>query len=268
LCFPFFLAHTLWAQNPLKEIEQQQQQLFEKVAPSVVFVSNGHGFGSGFFINDEGLILTNQHVIGNSKKLTVVLHDGRKVAASFVEKASDNVDLALIKVDLGKVTPLDIYSRKLIKVGSWVGSIGHGEGGIWTFNTGMISNIYPNGNSRPVFQTQIPLNPGNSGGPIFNRDGDVVGIVTSGLIDSNNINFGIRIDHAVRYLEAIAKNGSNLTIKAPAGVPIFVNGQMAGKGPKIVIDAKNSDYIVFAVIKGKMKKVEFTYPNKKIIELK
>jgi S1-C subfamily serine protease len=132
----------------------------------------------------------------------------------------------------------------------------------------MISNIYPDGNERPVFQTQIPLNPGNSGGPIFNYNGEVVGIVTSGITNSNSINFGIRIEYTIRYLETLAKNFGYIIVKAPEGVPVFIDGKVKGKGPLVAIPGIKKKYEVFAVIDGKMVKKAFSYPDENIVELK
>lgn len=146
--------------------------------------------GSGFFVEPR-LILTNAHVVKGREKVDVVLHDGRRVEGMVVERAVDDVDLALIEIATeGK--PLELDAKGELQVGTWVASVGHGMGGVWSYTTGMISNIYPNGAERPVFQTQIPLNPGASGGPIFDRRGMVLGIVMSGIEDSNSINFAIR----------------------------------------------------------------------------
>jgi len=131
----------------------------------------------------------------------------------------------------------------------------------------MVSNIYPSGAERPVFQTQMPLNPGSSGGPILDRRGRVVGIVTAGITGSNSINFGIRMDVAIKNLEKLTSLGDYLIIKAPEGVPVFVDGKMLGTGPRIIITAVPKHYEVFAVIKGKMKKIKIKYPTTKVVEL-
>jgi len=153
-------------------------------------------------------------------------------------------------------------------VGSWVGSIGHGRGAIWTFNTGMISNIYPDGAERPVFQTQIPLNPGNSGGPIFDRRGQVLGIVTAGIHDASSINFGIGMEVARRSLKKLGAICDCLVVLAPAGVPVFVDGAMAGTGPRVVVPVSEKTHEVFAVILGQMKKAKVKFPQTREVELK
>jgi S1-C subfamily serine protease len=148
-----------------------------------------------------------------------------------------------------------------------VASIGHGLGGIWTFTTGMVSNIYPDRGERPVFQTQIPLNPGNSGGPVLDRRGRVVGVVTAGIRDSNSINFAIRSDVAVRKLAKLQASCECLVILAPPDVPVFVDGELAGKRPRVAVPADARAYEVFAVVAGQMRKRIATFPKGREVDL-
>lgn len=262
------LAVPAFAEDPLLAVEKRQQELFDKIAPSVVFISAGDGFGSGFFVDKNGLVLTSAHVVQKATKVNVVLTDGRKLVGEVVERGAENVDVALVQVPAQGTPALSLDGDAELRVGSWVGSIGHGRGGIWTFNTGMVSNIYPDGSARPVFQTQIPLNPGSSGGPVFDRQGRVAGIVTAGIENSNSINFAIRIDVAQRKLERLAGACECFTILAPPSVAVFVDGAMAGTGPKIVVPAKPKSYEVFAVVAGKMKKVQVRFPEDRVVDLR
>jgi serine protease Do len=254
--------------DPIAQLESARQQLFEAIAPSVVFIGAGDGFGSGFFVSNDGLVLTNAHVVGKNEQVDVVLHDGRRLRGQVVERGLDNLDLALVSVPVTGVAPVPIGDSSALRVGTWVASIGHGRGGVWTFTDGMVSNIYPAGSERPVFQTQIPLNPGNSGGPILDRNRQVVGIVTAGLTDSNAINFAIPIDAALRALPRLSDLASCLVITAPAGVAVFVDGKMAGKGPRVVVPAQDRTYEIFAVIDGQMQRQRATYPRIRKVEFK
>ncbi|TDP62690.1 trypsin-like peptidase [Bradymonas sediminis] len=255
-------------EDPLAAAEAYQQQLFTRVAPSVIFIAQGGSFGSGFFINDTGLALTNKHVVGKAKSVTVVFQDGRKRQAKVVEVAGDAVDLALIQVDIKSSPALELSGFNDLRVGSWVGSVGHGSGGIWSFATGMVSNIYVSKEDRSLFQTQIPLNPGASGGPVFDRKGRVAGVVTSGILNTNSVNFAIRIDVAFDSLEKLSKDCDCLTIRAPKGVPIFVNGRAIGKGPRLRITPTAGSLEVFVVIGGKMQKKTISYPKTREITFK
>lgn len=264
------LAWTLPAQadeDPLAALERQQQALFDRVAPAVVFISNGKGFGSGFLVTQGGLVLTNAHVVDRQKVVDVVLQDGRKLKGTVIERAAEDIDLALVKVPITLAPTLPLGEAGDFRVGTWVASVGHGMGGVWTFTTGMISNIYPLGADRPVFQTQIPLNPGNSGGPIFDKTGRVLGIVTSGIENTNAINFAIRADVALHKLSKLAENCDCLVVTAPVGLPVFVNGKMVGQGPRVVVPASAGEYEVFAIIQGSMRRAKLTFPAQKTVDL-
>jgi S1-C subfamily serine protease len=256
-------------QDPLAQVELQQQRLFERVAPAVVFITNGKSFGSGFFVSSDGLILTNEHVVAGSESVRVVLHDGRKVTAKVLERGGDQVDVALLKAPLMDSPALPLSGLAEIRVGSWVGSVGHGRGAVWTFNSGMVSNIYPDGEKRPLFQTQIPLNPGSSGGPIFDRHGRTVGLVVAGIENASSLNFGIAMDLAILALPGLAKVAACLVINAPAGVPVFFDNKMVGVGPRVVVSTPSHEtHEVFAVIGGTMKRLSIDYPAQREVELK
>lgn len=254
-------ANVFAEDNPLAAMEAVEQQLFEGVAPSVVFISRGSSMGSGFFVTKDGLALTNAHVVGKAEQVKVVLHDGQKLTAEVVERAPNDIDLALIQVPVDSAAPLDLAGFDDLRVGSWVGSVGHGAGGVWTFTKGMVSNIYPAEKSRPIFQTQIPLNPGASGGPVFDRKGRVVGVVTAGIVDTNAVNFAIRAHVALTSLEKLADNCRCLTVEAPEGIPIFLNGKMIGKGPRVLVSISEGEHEVFSIIKGKKKTKTIEYPE-------
>lgn len=252
--------------DPIAGLEQRQQALFEKIAPSVVFLSQDGSFGSGFYVQSN-LVLTNAHVVEDGDRVDVVLHDGRRAIGTVVERAADKIDLALVEVsETGK--PLRLATQANLRVGTWVASVGHGMGGIWTFTTGMISNIYPQGHERPVFQTQIPLNPGASGGPVFDGSGKVLGVVTAGIEESNAINFAIRSDVATLKLERLATDCNCLVVLAPKAVNVFVDGKMRGVGPRVVVPAVKGTYHVFIVVGGKMKESKVKYPATRTVDLR
>ena len=252
--------------DPLARIEEAQQALFERLAPAVVFINTAEGFGSGFIVSHDGLVLTNAHVVGKQKTVDVVMHDGRRLSATVSHKAK-GVDLALVQLPLSKTTPIPLGDSDRLRVGAWVGAIGHGHGGIWTFNTGMVSNIYPVASDRPVFQTQIPLNPGASGGPIFDRTGAVMGVVTAGILDAEAINFGIKIDVALTVLKPLAARCDCLTVIGPAGAPLFVDGEMRGQGPRVVIPITRGTHEVLAVVNGERRLERIEFPKQREVKL-
>jgi S1-C subfamily serine protease len=265
------LASVLFTAAPesLPALESEQQRLFDRMAPSVVLIVTKDGAGSGFFVSNDGLILTNAHVVGTHNEVDVALHDGRHAKGTVVDRAAKSIDLALVQVPFSDTPAPALGSIADVRVGSWVGAIGHGEGMLWSFNTGMVSNIYREGAERPVFQTQIPLNPGNSGGPIFDLRGRVIGIVTSGIKSANAINFGIGMEVARKSLDRLASACDCVVIDAPDGVPVFVDGVMAGLGPRVVHPVReHKDLEVFAVVNGAMKKEKVRFPTTRAVSLK
>jgi serine protease Do len=255
--------------DPLETIERAEQALFSRVAPSVTFIADSRGVGSGFVVGADGLILTNAHVVGEARTVRVVLHDGRALVGKVLARAPDKLDLALVQVEARDLVPLELGGLADLKVGSFAASVGHGKGGIWTFNTGMVSNIYPAADTaRPVFQTQIPLNPGSSGGPVLDRFGRVVGVVTAGITDSNSINFAIKIDVAIASFPELAPAcGACIVFTAPSGVPVFLDGSMVGTGPKIVLEIGHGRHASFAVVRGVKRERFFSFPAIRSVDL-
>lgn len=249
------------------DVEVFHQSIFERVAPAVVFIKSNQRFGSGVFVSNSGLILTNAHVVGQADHVDVVLYDGKRLVGRVVERASDDIDLALVEVAIANAPTAEVNTESKLQVGNWVAAIGHGQGAVWTFNVGMVSNIYSSASEKPVFQTQIPLNPGNSGGPILDRKGTVVGIVTAGIKEANSINFGIDIGVALRSLQRLRSTCECLTVTAPEGVPVFVQDKNVGTG-RVVVPAKPGTYSVFAVVDGKMIRKSVVYPDVRAVELK
>ena len=272
-----FVSQANAQDDPLAAAEKHRQGLFNRLAPSVVYIRTKEGIGSGFFISADGAILTNAHVVGKFKTVTVVTFDGVKLTGTVIERAkleagragsgiTEGRDVALVKVDM-KSKPVEIASMKDLKIGSWVGAIGHSEGrALWSFTSGYVSNVYPQIEDNPFFQTQIPVLPGNSGGPIFDRRGRVVGIVTAG---SPSMNFAIPIEVATRRLKTVAQNCECISVNVPGKLPVYVNGKMVGNGPALLIPSKKGTTIeIMVIIDGAMQKREVTYPKTKRVDFK
>lgn len=248
------LVLTLTPEEVIEAQETFQQQLFERVAPSVVFISTGKAFGSGFAVS-RSLVLTNQHVVSGAadKKVKVVLRNGRVLTGTVLEVGEGEVDVALVELKEPLLPVAELVHTPELRVGDWVAAVGHGEGSVWTFNVGMVSNVYSSGSQRRVFQTQIPVNPGNSGGPIVDRRGRVVGIVTAGVTGANSVNFGIDLSVAYQALSKLRTESKSLTLYAPPGIPIFLNGKSVGVGPSVSLAPLKASAQAFAVVNGVMK---------------
>ena len=143
---------------------------------------------SGFFINSSGVILTNRHVITDAGEILVTLHDGSRLRASVVAEATSN-DIALLRVNAGKQVPtVKFGDSDLLRPGDSVFLIGNPLGLGSTVTSGIVSAVdrnTPDSESASFIQIDAALNVGNSGGPVFNKDGEVVGVSTA-LATPNN----------------------------------------------------------------------------------
>jgi S1-C subfamily serine protease len=252
------------AAGPLAELEREQQALFERVQPSIVAISDGRNAGSGFFVSRDGLVLTSAHVVGNAAEVDVVLPDGAKLRGKVLERAAGDTDLALVEVPR-KLTPPLVLAHAPLRVGAWVGAVSHGLGGVWAFHTGMVTNLTPmgkaTGDERPVFQAQIPLSPSHAGSPIFDKDGRVVGIVTTGIQAASSIHLAIRADLALARLTRLAERCDCLIIEAPPGTPIFVDDAHAGSGPRVVWPVVPGEHEVMALMGGTVWRGKVRFPE-------
>jgi serine protease Do len=152
--------------------------LVERVMPSLAVV-RGHRFGAGAGIvwNASGLILTNNHVVGRRSPV-VILQDNREYESRLLARDPD-VDLALLSIDVTGLTPL-VPAARPPRVGEMVFAFGHPWGQRNTVTRGIVSALVHGHNRRgemlPVVRSDVPLAPGNSGGPLVNAKGEVVGI--------------------------------------------------------------------------------------------
>ncbi len=185
---------------------------------------NQSAMGSGFIIDKKGLIVTNNHVIANASSITVILHDGTSLQAKLI--GSDvKTDLALLKVETDiKLKTVNWGNSDKIKVGNWAMAIGNPFGLVNTVTVGIVSARARDINAGPFddfIQTDASINRGNSGGPLFNLDGDVIGVNTAIYSPSGgSVGIGFAIPSAlakniVKQLEVHGK-----TIRGWLGVRI------------------------------------------------
>ena len=169
--------------------------------PAIVLVEASGGRGSGFFVAPDTL-LTNVHVVGRNSSVTIRRASGEVVPAR-VESTAPQVDIAVLKVSaIDKAQPvLTLGSTGSARIGQEVFAIGSALGLLQnTLTRGIVSGIRQTPTATLV-QTDAAVNPGNSGGPLIDRTGRVVGIVTMGYTDRQGLNFAVGIDHARPILE-------------------------------------------------------------------
>lgn len=169
-------------------------------------------YGSAFFISKDGYLLTNHHVVEDASKVTIVLNDRREIDAKVVG-SDERTDVALLKVTGTNFPELRTGNVEQLKVGEPVLAIGSPFGFDYSASAGIVSAKMRNmmgETSVPFIQTDVALNPGNSGGPLFNQRGEVVGVnsrIFSGTGGYMGLSFSIPIDVAMDVAEQLKKNG-------------------------------------------------------------
>ena len=197
------------------------EEIYQEFSNNVVYVTDKkEGYGSGFVINHNGFkIITNWHVVSNNKDVLICLKP--KVISDYcsnqrftgkVIKINKKKDLAMIEVKglPNNFKDISFASFKDIKVGESVFALGHPDGKVWTFSSGMVSQIRPAYSWRyesskhfaNVIQTDASINPGNSGGPLFNKKKKLVGI-NSFASEGENLNFAISSDDLIDFINQV-----------------------------------------------------------------
>ncbi len=169
-------------------------------------------YGSAFFISKDGYLLTNHHVVEDASKVTIRLNDRREIDATVVG-SDERTDVALLKVKGSNFPELRTGNVDRLRVGEPVLAIGSPFGFDYSASAGIVSAKMRNmmgETSVPFIQTDVALNPGNSGGPLFNQNGEVVGVnsrIFSGTGGYMGLSFSIPIDVAMDVADQLKKNG-------------------------------------------------------------
>ncbi len=170
------------------------------------------GQGSGFIVSPDGVVLTNAHVVKGADEVTVKLTDRREFRAK-VLGADPKTDVAVLKIDAQGLPTVRLGSTKSLAVGEWVLAIGSPFGFENSVTAGVVSakgRALPQDSAVPFIQTDVAVNPGNSGGPLFNARGEVVGInsqIYSRSGGYQGVSFAIPIEVAERVSQQIQKTG-------------------------------------------------------------
>ncbi|MGK5024282.1 Do family serine endopeptidase [Janthinobacterium sp. RB2R34] len=171
-----------------------------------------HGLGSGFIVSPDGVIMTNAHVVRDAREVTVKLNDRREFRAK-VLGSDPKTDIAVLKIDASNLPVVPLGHSNDLKVGEWVLAIGSPYGFDSTVTAGVVSakgRSLPDDSNVPFIQTDVAVNPGNSGGPLFNTRGEVVGInsqIYSQTGGFQGLSFAIPIDLAGRIKDQIVATG-------------------------------------------------------------
>jgi S1-C subfamily serine protease len=210
--------------------EEQIIDVYARVSPAVVFITSRvlvrdffmgimpqEGTGSGFVVDKEGHVITNNHVVEGADRIVVTLDDETSIEAALVGTDPSN-DVAVLKIDVPaeKLHPITLGTSSNLRVGQTAIAIGNPFRLERTLTTGVISSLgrpLDSGGERPIYdviQTDAAINPGNSGGPLLNTAGEVIGVNTAIVSPSGGsigLGFAVPIDTVKRVANSILERG-------------------------------------------------------------
>jgi len=243
-----------------------------RVAPSVVNIRvrsgvRGPGGGSGFILSRDGFILTNHHVVQGAREIEVTLHDARVYPAQLVG-TDPETDLAVIRVDAPEIHQVRLADSAQIRVGQIAVAVGSPYGFQQTVTAGIVSALGRSMRSESgrlmdeIIQTDAALNPGNSGGPLLNSAGEVIGVNTAVILPAQGICFAIASNTAKLVAGWLIKDGR---IRRSS---IGVAGQNVPLHPRVVRFHKletNTGVLVMEVEPGSPAGLAGLRPNDTIV---
>jgi len=266
------IALNICFSAPLSAQEFNPKKIYQKTSKAVVLIaafergSEDASSGTGSIIQEDGLVLTNAHVIFNPDRKTAFSEiliflkpdrvtgnlkndTSRKFRASLV-RYSNPLDLALLRIHKNQsknnLPFLELSNLQETSIGDPVLAIGHPEqGGLWTLTTGTISSLIENFGNIPgkdVFQTETSINKGNSGGPLIDRYGNIVGVNSmiarkgSGDIAITDINFSIKSTVAVKWMNSV---GHAFNYATPKTTPNSETGSITDNAGIVPVPKQN-----------------------------
>jgi serine protease Do len=180
--------------------------IIDSAIKSVVTIKTDIAQGSGFIIASGGYVVTNEHVVANATAATVITYDGKTHRVSLIGDDA-TMDIALLKIDDTSYSPIELEDSNNVQIGQKVIAIGNPLGLQFSVSEGIVSAINRAGENKlnDYIQTDASLNPGNSGGPLIDTDGKVIGINNFKISDSENIGFALESNYIKSTVNALSQ---------------------------------------------------------------
>jgi len=194
---------TTHPRSTTENVESGWAEIVAHARPAVVVIETDKGLASGFVIKPDGVIVTNHHVVDGATAMAVKFPSGEVYKSVYLLSSDPDNDLAFLKIDAVDLPTIPLGNSNDVQVGEEVLLVGAPRGLEQTVSDGLISGNRIEGGVR-VLQTSAAASPGSSGGPLLNRRGEAVGVMSFKVVNGENLNFTIPINYVRGKLEALA----------------------------------------------------------------
>lgn len=202
----------------------------DKTLPAIVVLETDKGLGSGFFVRADGTIVTNHHVIKDASHVSVRTSTGEVYRQARVITWDVDRDLAIVRVDAFDAPSVRLGNSNEVKVGSDVLLLGAPRGLEQTASSGIVAAVRVDDSGLRLIQTSAAASPGSSGGPLLNESGEVIGVLSFSLGQSQNLNFAVPINYARGLLDGSAAQGVARETRPTEVVALRTEDSAVGRG--------------------------------------
>jgi hypothetical protein len=226
-------------QSTIGNREPKWADVVAHALPAVVVIETDEGLASGFIIKPDGLIVTNNHVVANAKEMAVKLQSGEVYRKAYLLSSDPSNDLAFLKIEAVDLPTILLGNSNYVQLGDEVLLIGTPQGLEQTVSNGVISGIRIDNGVR-VLQTSAAASPGSSGGPLLNRSGEAVGVMSFKFVNGENLNFTIPSNYVRGKLDTLTllnlKAFEPLKAKAEQHRGVWVAGYGSGQFSSVYME--------------------------------